>query len=180
MSMAAQHLATADDRAVADALPPISVSALRKAFAQLPAVVTVVTTLGPDGPAGMTASAICSLSLDPPLLLVCAANTSRTLTRLREHGRFAVNAIPARHAAIAHAFATPEPHPGHRFSLARHHIVNAVPVLADALATFTCAVEQTQPGGDHTIVIGRILAVDTNGGQPLLWHARGYRQLTDR
>ena len=151
--------------------------ALRDAFAQLPAGVSVVTSLGPAGPVGMTASTVSSLSLDPPLLLLCAANGCRTLAQLRSHGRFAVNALPAHHAGIARAFAAPEPVPGHRFRLARHHLVDAVPVLTDATVVFTCALQQTYPGGDHTIVVGRILSIAHTGGAPLLWHARGFSRL---
>ncbi|HEX6076171.1 MAG TPA: flavin reductase family protein [Micromonosporaceae bacterium] len=151
---------------------------LRDAFAQLPAGVSVVTSLGPHGPVGMTASTVCSLSLDPPLLLLCAANECRTLAQLRVHGRFAVNALPAHRASIAQVFADPEPVPGHRFRVAAHHVVDAVPVLTDAVAVFTCALRDTYPGGDHTIVVGRILtATTTSGAQPLLWHARSYRRL---
>ncbi|HEX2419654.1 MAG TPA: flavin reductase family protein [Micromonosporaceae bacterium] len=151
---------------------------LRDAFAQLPAGVSVVTSLGPHGPVGMTVSTVCSLSLDPPLLLLCAANECRTLAQLRGYGRFAVNSLPARHTSIARAFADPEPAPGHRFRVAAHHVVDAVPVLNDAVAVFTCALQDTYPGGDHTIVVGRILtATATNGAQPLLWHARGFRRL---
>jgi flavin reductase (DIM6/NTAB) family NADH-FMN oxidoreductase RutF len=126
----------------------------------------------------MTASTVSSLSLDPPLLLFCAANGCRTLAQLRAHGRFAVNALPARHTGIAQAFAEPEPTPGYRFRLAEHHVVDAVPVLTDALLVFTCALQHTYPGGDHTIVVGQILSVANSGGQPLLWHARGYCRLT--
>jgi flavin reductase (DIM6/NTAB) family NADH-FMN oxidoreductase RutF len=150
---------------------------LRDAFAQLPAGVSVVTSLGPDGPVGMTASTVCSLSLDPPLLLLCAANDCRTLAHLRVHGRFAVNALPVGHAGIAQAFAEPEPAPGHRFRITAHRLVDAVPVLTAAALVFTCALQHTYPGGDHTIVVGRILSVANPGGQPLLWHARGYRRL---
>ncbi|MFI6762867.1 flavin reductase family protein [Micromonospora sp. NPDC050417] len=172
--------ATRDATTGCDQAPPavaVDTQALREAFAHLPAAVSVVTTLAPTGPAGMTASAVCSLSLDPPLLLVCAANGARTLARLREHGRFAVNALAAGHTTLAHAFANPEPQPGYRFTLAPYRIVDAVPILADALTVFTCGVEQTHPGGDHTIVVGRILTVSHHVGQPLLWHARDYRRL---
>ncbi|GAB3861810.1 flavin reductase family protein [Micromonospora andamanensis] len=177
MSTAATRDAAATGRDEAAAPAAVTIQALREAFAHLPAAVTVVTTLTPDGPAGMTASAVSSLSLDPPLLLICAANTSGTLARLRAHGRFAVNTLPAGHRTLAHTFANPEPHPGHRFTCVPYRIVDAVPVLSDALTVFTCAVEQTHPGGDHTIVVGRITAVSHHPGQPLLWHARSYRRL---
>ena len=178
MPAVAGELSVADPATQARAVTDSNAQALRDAFAQLPAGVSVVTSLGADGPVGMTASTVSSLSLDPPLLLFCAANGCRTLAQLRSYGRFAVNALPTRHTGIARAFAEPEPTPGHRFRLAAHHVVDAVPVLTDALLVFTCALQSTYPGGDHTIVIGQILTVTNSGGQPLLWHSRSYRQLT--
>ncbi len=157
-----------------DHLDPNDGLALREAFSRVPAAVTVVTSFGPDGPCGMTASAVCPLSVDPPLLLVCVANGSGTLRHLRGHGRFAVNTLRVEDSGLAKRFAGP---PGPRFAGVAHRVVDAAPILAAALGYFTCSVAQTHPGGDHTIIVGRIRSVALGSGWPLLWHARDYRRL---
>lgn len=150
---------------------------LRDAFAALAATVAVVTTNGPTGPVGMTASTVCSLSLRPALLLVCADNGCRTLPAIRSSQRFAVNALTDHHTATADIFARPEPAPGHRFGNVAHHDVDGLPVLTGALATFVCSLEQTHPGGDHTILVGRIHSVKVHSGKPLVWQARSFHYL---
>jgi 3-hydroxy-9,10-secoandrosta-1,3,5(10)-triene-9,17-dione monooxygenase reductase component len=149
----------------------------RDTFARLPAGVSLVTTCGEGGPYGMTASAVCCLSLEPPLVLVCLANRSTTLRRVHRHRRFAVNVLRDRHTHIADEFARPATDKPRRFASMAHRIVNDVPVLDDALAWLTCRIEATYPGGDHTIVVGRICARGPGVGEPLVWHDRRYRTL---
>jgi flavin reductase (DIM6/NTAB) family NADH-FMN oxidoreductase RutF len=151
---------------------------LLDAFAQLAATVAVVTTRTAAGPVGMTVSTVCSLSMHPPLLLLCADNNSRTLAAIRDSRRFAVNALRGHHGPTATMFARPEPVPGYRFASTAHRHVDGLPVLSEALAAFTCALHQTYPGGDHTIVVGRVLSISRSAGPPLVWHARGYHHLT--
>src|SRR4051794_7022811 len=71
--------------------------------------VTVVTAIGPNGPSGATANAVTSLSLDPPMMLACLDRGSRTLTSVREQGRFGVNALAAGHEELARRFAAKNP-----------------------------------------------------------------------
>jgi 3-hydroxy-9,10-secoandrosta-1,3,5(10)-triene-9,17-dione monooxygenase reductase component len=163
---------------VADLLEPALADAtlLRRAFARLAAGVTVVTTMSPDGPKGMTATAVCSLSLDPPLVLACLHNRSRTLAAVRDAGAFAVNILRADQAGTATAFATPMADQA-RFAGVAHRLHDGLPVLAAALAWVTCGVAATYPGGDHTIVLGAVTGIGLGDGQPLVRQRGRYRLL---
>jgi 3-hydroxy-9,10-secoandrosta-1,3,5(10)-triene-9,17-dione monooxygenase reductase component len=159
-------------------LPAITVrpDQFRDACSRLPSAVCVVTGADDDGPYGATASSVCSLSLDPLLLLVCLDNRSRTLARLLSRGVFAINALSERDAAQAARFAT-RTSGTDKFAGVRHRLVHGVPVFEHALAWFTCDVHRTHDGGDHTIVVGAVTAVHHDDGQPLVWHDRRYRSL---
>jgi flavin reductase (DIM6/NTAB) family NADH-FMN oxidoreductase RutF len=157
---------------------PLPAQTLRDTLARLPAAVTVVTTDGVHGPAGLTAGAVCPLSLDPPLLLVCLANRSRTLTRILDHGTFTVNVLRQDQAAVAEAFADPDAGRQQRFAAAPHHrAADGALVLDHAVAWLACRVRDSYPGGDHTILTGRIHALDHTGSQPLIHFSRGFRSL---
>ncbi|GAA1266406.1 hypothetical protein GCM10009609_31960 [Pseudonocardia aurantiaca] len=121
----------------------------------------------------MTASAVCSLSLDPLLLLVCIDNRSGTLATLLDCGRFAVNILRDRHGEVAEAFTGPGP----RFAGLAHSYADGLPVLDDALAWLSCRVHAAHPEGDHTIVVGAVTATGRSHGEPLVWHAGSYRSL---
>ena len=157
---------------------PLDASALRDVFARLPGGVSVVTTLDDGTPCGMTVSAVCSVSVDPPLVLVCVANESSTLRCLLGHERFAINVLRDRHADLAGDFARPASDKTGRFRRLPYSLVDDVPVLLDALAWLTCQVQATYPGGDHTIVVGRVHAVAHAAGEPLVWHGRRYWTLS--
>ncbi|GHE15478.1 flavin reductase family protein [Streptomyces alanosinicus] len=155
-------------------------SALRAAFAQLPTGVTVVTTTTAAGPAGATASAVCSLSLEPPLVLLGIGARSQTLERILDSGRFLVNVLPVGASATASAFAAPGTSPEARFTSVPsvpHHPYEGLPALDEALAWVACSVHRTYPGGDHVIVIGHVDHCRHGEGQPLVRHAGRYRRL---
>ena len=137
--------------------------------------VTVVTASGPDGPVGMTANAVCSLSLDPLLALVCFANGARTLRVVREQRRFGVNVLAAGQEELARLFASKAPEHA-KFSGVRHTVHDGIPVIEGTLAWVGCTLEQLIPGGDHTIGIGAVTAAETAGtGAPLVWYRGEYR-----
>jgi flavin reductase (DIM6/NTAB) family NADH-FMN oxidoreductase RutF len=153
----------------------VSAAELRRAMSHFATGVTVITSVAPDGqPVGTTANAVTSLSLDPPLLLACFDLSSQTLAAIRAHGAFAVNILAASQEKLSANFArrgraadwNGVPHgPG----------LTGSPRLHGVIATLECAVEHRLPGGDHEIVVGRVLAVQTgNGdGDPLLfWRGR--------
>ena len=115
--------------------------------------VAVITAAGPDGPSGLTANALCSLSLDPLLLLVCLENSARTLPLVHQTRRFGVNILAHEQHGLSGVFASKAPE-DEKFEDARWEMRSGVPVLGGALAWLACELRDTHPGGDHTIAIG--------------------------
>jgi flavin reductase (DIM6/NTAB) family NADH-FMN oxidoreductase RutF len=153
----------------------VTPAAFRHAMGQFATGVTVVTSVDADGrPVGTTANAVSSLSLEPPLLLVCFDRSSQTLAAVRTHGAFAVNVLAAPQEELSANFARrglaadwdDVPHrPGRTGS----------PRLHGVLATLECTVEHRLPGGDHEIVIGRVRhlqAGDSDAAPLLFWRGR--------
>jgi flavin reductase (DIM6/NTAB) family NADH-FMN oxidoreductase RutF len=137
--------------------------------------VTVVTASGPDGPVGMTANAVCSLSLEPRLLLVCFDNGARTLRVVRETQRFGVNVLAAGQQALARLFASKAPEAA-KFAGVGHAVHDGIPVIEGVLAWVGCTLERLVPGGDHTIGIGAVTAAEFAGeAEPLIWYRGVYR-----
>ena len=136
--------------------------------------VTVVTATAPEGPVGMTANAVCSLSLDPLLLLVCFDNEARTLPVVREAGRFGVNVLRSDQEALARLFASKAPERD-KFAGVPHTVHDGIPVIEGVLAWVGCRLERMIPGGDHTIGIGAVEAAEAGSGAPLVWYRGVYR-----
>jgi flavin reductase (DIM6/NTAB) family NADH-FMN oxidoreductase RutF len=136
--------------------------------------VTVVTASTADGPVGMTANAVTSLSLEPLLVLVAFDNASRTLPVVRETGRFGVNVLAAGQAELARLFASKTPEQ-EKFSGIAHTVHDGIPVLEGALAWLGLRLERLVPAGDHTIGIGAVEAAEARGGEPLIWYRGDYR-----
>jgi flavin reductase (DIM6/NTAB) family NADH-FMN oxidoreductase RutF len=136
--------------------------------------VTVVTVSTPEGPVGMTANAVCSLSLDPVLLLVCFDNQARTLPVAREVGRFGVNVLAAGQENLARLFASKRPE-REKFAGVAHTVHDGIPVIEGVLAWVGCRLERLIPGGDHTIGIGAVESAEAGSGEPLLWFRGRYR-----
>ena len=151
---------------------------LKEAFAAVPTSVSVVTTAGPEGLRGMTASAVCCLSFDPMLVLVCINNRSDTLRSILGNGTFAINVLREDHAPVSTAFAA-RSSPAEKFAAVSYGLVHGSPVLDEALAWVTCDVHGTAPGGDHTVVVGRVTDTDVRTGRPLVRHAGRYRRLAE-
>jgi flavin reductase (DIM6/NTAB) family NADH-FMN oxidoreductase RutF len=136
--------------------------------------VTVVTVSTPDGPVGMTANAVCSLSLEPLLLLVAFDNEARTLPAVGESGRFGVNVLAAGQEQLARLFASKLPE-REKFAGIAHTVHDGIPVIEGVLAWVGCRLERLVPGGDHTIGIGAVEAAEAGSGKPLLWFRGAYR-----
>ena len=134
---------------------------------------TVVTAAGEDGPAGLTTNAFSSLSLDPPLVLVCFDNGSRTLPVVRASGRFAVNVLRAGQEDVAAVFASKRV-AASKFAEVTHAEADGLPVLDGALAWLACDLAELVPGGDHTIGIGRVTAMEAGEGEPLVFFRGAY------
>jgi flavin reductase (DIM6/NTAB) family NADH-FMN oxidoreductase RutF len=157
----------------------ITASEFRRAIGHLATGVTVVTSVGSDGePVGTTASAVASLSLDPPLVLVCLDRASLTLRAVRAHGAFVVNVLAAPQQHLSANFARRGP--AAAWEGVRHRPgPTGSPRLEDVLAAVECTVENSLPGGDHEIVVGRVHDVETSHGDaaPLLFWRGVYTSL---
>jgi flavin reductase (DIM6/NTAB) family NADH-FMN oxidoreductase RutF len=141
--------------------------------------VTVVTTRHGEQLHGMTANAVTSLSLDPPLVLVAVDRRAAMHAALHAGQCFALNILGDTHEHLSRRFAMSGPKDLSDLTLTT--AVTGAPILADALAWVDCRVTQVLPGGDHDIFIGEIVAGDHNKeeGRPLLFFAGKYRQLAD-
>lgn len=155
-------------------LHPVEPDHFRAVMGHFATGVAVVTATGPEGPVGMTANAVTSLSLDPLLLLVCFANGARTLRVVRETERFGVNVLATGQEELSRRFATRLPE-AEKFAGVPHTIHAGIPVLQDGLAWLGCALTDLVPGGDHTIGIGRVDAAETGtSAAPLVWYRGRY------
>jgi 3-hydroxy-9,10-secoandrosta-1,3,5(10)-triene-9,17-dione monooxygenase reductase component len=134
--------------------------------------VAVITAL--DGePVGFTCQSFTSLSLDPPLVSVSVANRSRSLPRIRRSGAFSANILSAGQEHLARRFAAAT---GNRFADVAWEPapVTGTPQLAGAMACVEALVEDAIAGGDHTILIGRVVGLRTHGGVPLIYFGGGF------
>ncbi len=148
-------------------------AAFRAVLGHFATGVTIVTALDGDEPVGMACNSFASVSLDPPLVMFCAAKSSTTWPRIQHAGHFAVNVLGEDGEAMCRVFATKG---ADRFSAVTHHrAVTGAPVLADALAYIDCETEAEHDAGDHVIVVGRVVELGyATEGKPLLFYRGGY------
>jgi len=152
----------------------------RKAMAGFATGVTIITLDVEGEVLGMTANAFSSVSLDPPLLLVCVDHSARTHAHLHAKKRFGVNILSENQRVISEYYAQPahthehaEQEAGARFDRTEQ----GTPILRGALAYLECRLQSTQEAGDHTIFIAEVQDVVTREGQPLLYFRSKYRQI---
>lgn len=155
------------------AMDPVDPVRFRSVMGRFATGVTVITARGPEGPVGMTANAITSLSLDPLLLLVCFDQGARTLRVVDETRAFGVNVLAHDQSHLAAAFASKAPE-AEKFAGVPHDLHNGIPIIRSAHAWIGCRLERLVPGGDHVIGIGAVVAAETGDGEPLLWHGGRY------
>lgn len=136
--------------------------------------VAIVATMREDGvPCGLTANAVASVSLEPPLVLACIERAADTHDWIGVRGYFSVNMLNESQERLARRFATLEAE--HKFAgVAYRTEVTGAPVLEDALAWVDCRLTQHHPAGDHTIYVGEVVAGDAVQGTPLLYYRGGY------
>jgi flavin reductase (DIM6/NTAB) family NADH-FMN oxidoreductase RutF len=126
--------------------------------------VTVVTTSYKGVSGGLTVNAFCSVSLDPPLVLVCVDLTSTTLPLIRESGIFAVNMLTEQQEHLSRCFATPNRERAESFChCAYYTVATGAPVLTDVLAFVDARIVAEYPGGDHVIFLGQVEALGVEG-----------------
>jgi flavin reductase len=149
----------------------------RKAMGTFATGVTVITVDQEGEIHGMTANAFTSVSLDPPLILVCVDHRARTHAHLHARKRFGVNVLSSGQQAISEYYAQSaetHQHPekvGARFE----RTVHGTPILHGALAYLECRLHSTQAAGDHTIFIAEVEDVEVREGDPLLYFRSQYR-----
>ena len=150
---------------------------LRDALGCFATGVTVVTCLGPDGkPAGLTVNSFTSVSLDPPLLLVCLAKKAASAAALIEAPHFAVNVLQTGQQPASIRFATRDED---RFGATPWACGEAgAPILAESLGVFECERHAVHDGGDHHILIGQVVKASFDASlDPLLYFRGKYRRL---
>jgi 3-hydroxy-9,10-secoandrosta-1,3,5(10)-triene-9,17-dione monooxygenase reductase component len=166
-------VAARDSEPSAGAAPEVGADAFRRAMSRLPTGVTVVTAHGPDGRSGLTANAVVSLSLDPPLMLACLDRGSRTLRAVEHAGRFGITVLASGQADVARAFSTKaEMH--EKWEGIEWRERDGVPALEGGVAWVACELRDVLGGGDHVIVTGAVLDVAASGGDPLVFFEGAY------
>jgi 3-hydroxy-9,10-secoandrosta-1,3,5(10)-triene-9,17-dione monooxygenase reductase component len=145
----------------------------REVFGRFATGVAVITSAGPTGTGGMTANALCSLSLDPLLALVCFENETRTLPIVRDAGRFAVNILSSSQKRLAGVFASKMPE-AEKLDMVEHRFEHGLPIIQGTIAWAACELRELIAGGDHTIVIGEVIGLGLADGDPLLWFEGRY------
>lgn len=145
----------------------------REAMARLAGAVHLVTTAGPGGRAGFTATAVCSVSDAPPTLLVCINRDSSAYPAFHRNGRLCVNLLAAGHEALAEAFGRRPL--AERFSQGDwNEGLGGGPVLDGALATFECRIVRRVTAGTHDVLFGEVEALSGGGGDALVYGFRRY------
>ena len=157
-------------------MPPPDPTSFRAAMALLPTGVTVVTASGADGPAGATANAVCSLSIEPMLMLACLDRGSRTLLAVQAANRFGIGVLHAGQEGIARAFATKAP-VADKWTGVAWGERDGIPAIDGSLVWVACDLRDVVAAGDHVIVTGEVTALETGEGDPLVFHGGRYRPL---
>ena len=142
--------------------------------------VTVVTTKHKDLVYGLTASSFSSLSVDPLLVLVCVANSNLMSTMVLDSKLFAVTILAEGQEEVSQYFARHGREPAEEFEshIEWHPWHTGAPIIKGGVAHLDCELEAAIPGGDHTIVIGRVVGASANPDlKPLIYYRRGYRSI---
>lgn len=160
------------------AAPIIDPIQFRNACGSFPTGVTVVTTRDASGkPVGMTANSFSSVSLDPPLVLWSIAKTATAFTAFDTCSHFAIHILHSGQEATSRLFAAKNVD---KFAEIESAVAAGdTPVLTDYNARFVCSVEHRYPGGDHIILVGRIVEFDNREREPLVFYKGQYKALAD-
>jgi flavin reductase (DIM6/NTAB) family NADH-FMN oxidoreductase RutF len=157
---------------------PIERNELRRVMGHFATGVTVITTFSKEGKLhGLTANAVSSLSLEPPLLIICVDKKAESYASFEESRVFTVNILAEDQEDISRRFAVSG---GEKFEgVAFRRGANGAPILNGALAHLECKLHAVFDGGDHTIYLGLIEEAETREARPLLFFRGGYRELGD-
>ena len=163
-----------------DSITPTEFKAALGRFASGVTVVTVETAEGQVH--GMTASAFCSVSLRPPLVLVCVDQLAETYLHIRERRRFGVSVLKQEQEAVSEFFADPErdPDAAYRLGIEYGHMRSGIPVLLNVLANLDCTVVEAHQSGDHTIFVAEVKETKLGKGAPLLYFRGRYNDVQEK
>ncbi len=154
---------------------PIDGARFRQVLGHFASGVTVITTAHEGQNSGMTVSSFTSLSLDPPLILFCVDQRLATHEALLGAGKFVVNVLASDQEHLSRQFASRDQD---KFKGVAHYSgVLGIPVLEGTIAAIECSLHTTYPGGDHTILVGEVMATQIRDGEPLLYYRGGYREM---
>lgn len=152
---------------------PPDPEAFRQTMAALPTGVSVLTTRARGEVRGMTVGSLTSVSLTPPLVLVCLRNESPTLESLRRAGRFGLSILATDQSAVAGMFANPY----RDVDSVGFSYLDGIPVVPEAVGWLACRRRHTFVAGDHVIVVGFVTHAESRDGEPLVRHRSRYRHL---
>ena len=154
--------------------PAANPRAFRDALATFPTGVCLVTCTGPAGPTGFTVNSFASLSLEPPLILWSPAKASRRAKAFVAASRFALHVLAADQEDIAQTFTRD----AHNFEELGAQEVEGVPLLPGCAARFECRTHAVHDGGDHHLIVGRVLRASGPSAEPLAFRAGSYGRFT--
>ncbi len=159
---------------------PIDAGRFREAMSRVTGAVHIVTTDGPAGLGGITATAVTSITLEPPMMLFCINKTSRSAARMKKNGVFCINTLTSVDEPLSDIFAgRTHQHLDERFASGTWtKLATGAPVLTSALVAFDCRFTEAKEIATHLIMIGIVEAVEIgSGGEALLYARRKYGSL---
>jgi flavin reductase (DIM6/NTAB) family NADH-FMN oxidoreductase RutF len=154
---------------------PIDDASFKLAMSQFASGVTVVTTEHEGERYGLTVASFSSLSLNPPLAIVCIEKNVRSHDAIAASGRFGISILASDQSAISNRFAS---RADDKFDgVATRTGANGVPLIEGAICTIECRLREALPGGDHSIFVGEVQEIATTEGKPLVYFRSSYREL---
>lgn len=161
-----------------DRVQPCTPMNYRSVLRKVPAAVAIISAEQDGQARGMTATAICSVSAEPPMMLVCVHQDARTRSVISAAGRFAVNFLSERQREIAQRFSRADLSEKERFSAAHWNFeCRGAPMLVDSLAFFGCDIVHEAMHGTHHVFIAAVTDVRMADGEPLLYLDGSYRSM---
>jgi flavin reductase (DIM6/NTAB) family NADH-FMN oxidoreductase RutF len=156
---------------------PVSAEQFREGLRHWASGVTIVTSCSGERIHGMTVSAFSSVSLDPPLVLVCADKASITQSLIAESGVFAVNVLAKGQESLSNRFASKKDEHRRFEGVAWGRAVTGSPILPGVLVALDCKVVAAHDAGDHVIYVGSVESLSARQDEPLVYHVGSYRAL---
>lgn len=154
---------------------PMDDAQFKLAMSHFASGVTVVTTEHEGKLFGMTVAAFSSLSLHPPLILICVEKTVKTHDAISGAGKFGVSILNSKQADVSNRFASRSEDKFAGTEIVRGEL--GVPLVAGAITRLECRVNSKLEGGDHTIFVGEVVDAQTEEGEPLVYFRSGYREI---